>query len=258
MEDCTIHHESKKRARDESSYDPSSPEPKLSRVDSVVKDPETFNNDPVATDPVLNQSDSVPIFPESDRVESITDTPESYPGDNFADRVNSVVNDRVNSGVQDRVDSVVQQPVSPDTIQLTEEILDILEDTDIDSSIQGLDSVLKSFEEEMITPFPATNSGELDYLLGASDDELGLPPAKSPSKETQENNTTESVTSPYQNVELKEDFAFVDELHVYGSSEFGLGEDNYDRTESVTLGNGLFEFSDTPDYLWHPESLTAL
>lgn len=250
MEDCIIHYGSKKRARHESSYDPCSPENKLSRVDLVVEYPDTFDNEPVAEGPELNPSDSVSEYPESDRVDSVTDTPESYPDDNLSGRVNSVDHDRV--------DSVVRQPVSPDTIQLTEEILDILEDTDIDSSTEGLDSVLKSFEEEIITPFLATETGELDYLLGASDDELGLPPAKSPYNETPENKTTESVTSPYQNVELKEDFAFVDELRGYDSSEFGLCQDNYDRTEFVTLGNGLFEFSDTPDYLWHPESLTAL
>lgn len=254
MEDCTVHYENKKRARVESSDDPYSTKPKLSRVDSEAEYPESFPDTPVAESPELNNSDSVPDGPESDRVDSVTDTTESYrvdPVDVLSDRVDSVHNDRV--------DSVVEEPASPDTIQLTEEILDILEDTDIDSSIQGLDSVIKSFEEEITTPFPATDSAELDYLLGASDDELGLPPAKSPSNETPENKTTESVpTSPLQNMELIEDFAFVDELPVYDSSEFGLDEDNYDRTEFVTLGNGLFDYSETPDYLWHQESLTAL
>lgn len=218
MEDCTIHYESKKRSRDESSHDPCSREPKLSRVNSLVEYPETFHVNPVAESSELNQSDSVPEYSESDRVDFVTDTTESDPVDDLSGRVDSVD--------QDRVDSVVPQPPSPDTtIQVTEEILDILEDTDIDSSIQDLDSVIKSFEEEITTPFPATDSGQIDYLLGASDDELGLPPAKSPSNDTPVNKSTESVTSPLQNMELKEDFAFVDELPVYDSTEFGLGED---------------------------------
>lgn len=234
MEDFTIHNKSKKRPRDESIPDPCSPEPKSSRVDSVAEDPEL---DSVSEHPELYHVHSVSEISDSNPVESVTDTTELY---------------RVDSADFDRVDSA-----DPDPIQMTEEILDILEDTDIDSSIQGLDSVIKSFEEEIINPFPATESGELDYLLGASDDELGLPPAKSLDNEKPENKSTESVTSPYQNVELKEDFAFVDELPVYDSSEFGLGDDNYDGSDFSTLG-GLFDYSETPEYLWQPESLTVL
>lgn len=252
MEDCSVHNESKKRHGDELVYHPSSPDPKRSRVESVATGSELNQNDPGAEDPEFNQAGSVPRDPESGRVDSVTDFTESDPVDNFLDRVDSFDN------FSDRVDSVCREPESPDTIQLTDEILDILEDTEIDSSIQGLDSVIKSFEKEITTPYPVTESGQLDYLLGASDDELGLPPAKSPSNETPEIRTTESVTSSYENMELKEDFAFVDELPVYDSAEFGLGEDNYDRTEFITIGNGLFDYSETPDNLWQPESLTAL
>ncbi|WOG93555.1 hypothetical protein DCAR_0312841 [Daucus carota subsp. sativus] len=255
MEDCAVHNETKKRSGDELVSESCSPELKRSRVDSGD----------------LNKDETVAEDSESGRVDSSTDLSESGPVHSSIDpsesgRVDplSYPPDRVDSAddLYNRVESVVPEPESPDTIQLTDEILDILEDADIDSSIQGLDSVIKSFEEEITipteTPFPATDSGEFDYLLGASDDELGLPPAKSPSDHTPENKPTESATSPDHNFELKQDFSFVDELPAYDSAEFGLGEDNYDRNEFITLGNGLFDYSEAPDYLWHPESLTAL
>ncbi|KAH7686217.1 hypothetical protein IHE45_04G089500 [Dioscorea alata] len=72
-------------------------------------------------------------------------------------------------------------------------IINILEDDDDagdrDHTTQDLDTVIKSLQEE-ITPVPSPQSNDLipqpdlGYLLEASDDELGLPPAEpSPSEE---------------------------------------------------------------------------
>lgn len=66
-----------------------------------------------------------------------------------------------------------------------EDFLDELDDSDICTTSQDLDSFMKSFEKEISGSSPAneSNSGEsrpdLGYLLGASDDELGIPPSVS-------------------------------------------------------------------------------
>ncbi|TXG74517.1 hypothetical protein ES288_1Z037800v1 [Gossypium darwinii] len=79
----------------------------------------------------------------------------------------------------------------PETRHIPEELLNILDDSDPvsgpDPAIQGLDSVIRSFEEEILIPeqvaLPETvlDSGEsrpeLGFLFEASDDELGLPPS---------------------------------------------------------------------------------
>lgn len=63
---------------------------------------------------------------------------------------------------------------------IQEDLLKILDDTDSsidrESAIQDLDSVIRSFEKEIEVPVPVVQS-ELGFLLEASDDELGLPPA---------------------------------------------------------------------------------
>jgi len=71
--------------------------------------------------------------------------------------------------------------------QIREEILDILDEqeilTDRLPEVEELDSVMKSFEEEIVHPsIQQTNLDSVDpqldlgYLLEASDNELGLPP----------------------------------------------------------------------------------
>lgn len=220
MEDCNI---GKKRERDDYSV---SSESKRSRVDSPSVTSEL--------DPVNSVIDSS----ESDTVDSITVTSESYRVDSNSDTSDS-----------DRVVSEIPEMNSPETIKITEDILNILDDPDSDPEIQDLDSVIKSFEVEILNPDPVTDSVDLDYLLGASDDELGLPPAISPSNEQPEKKISNLDTNPPGAVE---NFAFVDELPSYDS--FGIGEDNGDF---VTLG-GLFDYSEAAEYSWRPESLSAL
>ncbi|XP_038890344.1 uncharacterized protein LOC120079943 [Benincasa hispida] len=63
---------------------------------------------------------------------------------------------------------------------IQEDLLKILDDTeasiDRESAIEDLDSVIRSFEKEIEVPVPVVQP-ELGFLLEASDDELGLPPA---------------------------------------------------------------------------------
>ncbi|KAL4633222.1 hypothetical protein ACB092_04G107000 [Castanea dentata] len=180
---------------------------------------------------------------------------------------------------------------SPETHLSEEDLLNILDDSDIvtdrDPAIQGLDSVIKSFEEEILVQAPApaaapavfidqaSDSGEsqpeLGYLLEASDDELGLPPTTSSGEEAKiEAVDFEASSADPEAVGLDGILlGFENEIPSYDSFEFGIGADsesnlNDNNSEFVALG-GLFDYSDQSydpagdsELLWRPESLPAL
>ncbi|KAI3515824.1 hypothetical protein L1887_14729 [Cichorium endivia] len=145
--------------------------------------------------------------------------------------------------------SVVSGFNSLETGLMSNDILEILDDqnatTDGDVDIPDLDLVIRSFEEEIL---PVPESADLGYLLEASDDELGLPPA---------------VSSPT-NEQLKtepcyDSFGLENEFPSYDPFEYGLGMEN----QFVDVG-GLYEYSDESsdfsEFLWRPEkeSLPAM
>ncbi|XP_019069696.1 uncharacterized protein [Solanum lycopersicum] len=165
---------------------------------------------------------------------------------------------------------------SPEAKQIREDILDILDEPETvrDGTIpenQDLDSVIKSFEEEILhpstQPSPQTfidltfsDSGrtqsDLGYLLEASDDELGLPPSFSPER----NVDSES--------RLGNTIGFENELLRHDSFDFGMlagimDGDNYGSENGgdfVTVG-GLFDYPDPSNFSELsrlPESLPAL
>lgn len=174
---------------------------------------------------------------------------------------------------------------SPETHLSEEDLLNILNDSDIvtdrDPAIQGLDSVIKSFEEEILVPAPApaapavidqtSDSGEsqpeLGYLLEASDDELGLPPTTSSGEEVKIEAVDFEASSAVGLDGIL--LGFENEIPSYDSFEFGIGVDsesnlNDNNSEFVALG-GLFDYSDQSydpagdsELLWRPESLPAL
>ena len=174
---------------------------------------------------------------------------------------------------------------SPETQLSEEDLLNILDDSDIvtdrDPAIQGLDSVIKSFEEEILVPAPApaapavidqtSDSGEsqpeLGYLLEASDDELGLPPTTSSGEEVKIEAVDFEASSAVGLDGIL--LGFENEIPSYDSFEFGIGVDsesnlNDNNSEFVALG-GLFDYSDQSydpagdsELLWRPESLPAL
>ncbi|KAF3944941.1 hypothetical protein ACB098_04G079600 [Castanea mollissima] len=180
---------------------------------------------------------------------------------------------------------------SPETHLSEEDLLNILDDSDIvtdrDPAIQGLDSVIKSFEEEIMVQAPApaaapavfidqaSDSGEsqpeLGYLLEASDDELGLPPTTSSGEEVKiEAVNFEASSADPEAVGLDGNLlGFENEIPSYDSFEFGIVVDsesnlNDNNSEFVALG-GLFDYSDQSydpagdsELLWRPESLPAL
>ncbi|KAH7528757.1 uncharacterized protein LOC107418840 [Ziziphus jujuba] len=253
MDSC----ENKKRAREDSEdSDVDSPESKLIRVDS---------------------DGSKVILCES--------------GITRVDSENSDANSQapslteVDSG--ESADSVLD---SPEAKQIHDDLLDILDDpdsvTDRDPAIQGLDSVIKSFAEEIQVPEPEpgsepvpagiemrSESGEsqpvLGYLLEASDDELGLPPTTC-SGEKAKIEAIDFEKSCSETVGLDGMLGFEDEVPSYDPYVFGVGtETNCNGVngidEYVAL-DGLFDYSDgsfetggVSEVAWRTtESLSAL
>ncbi|KAM7471136.1 hypothetical protein LguiA_009319 [Lonicera macranthoides] len=163
--------------------------------------------------------------------------------------------------------------VESDVPELSD-ILDILDEpdtvTDREPEIQDLDSVIKSFEEEILHPVPVpapeSDSGELGYLLEASDYELGLPPAISPTDEKLKEELTDLANTTSKVFGFEENVGFENEVSSYGPPGFGLSEETEghsdgggDDGEFLTVG-GLFDYSEESEFgefSWRPESLPA-
>ncbi|XP_028772175.1 uncharacterized protein LOC114729347 [Neltuma alba] len=154
-------------------------------------------------------------------------------------------------------------------------LMNILEDSENaaerDPTMQGLDSVIKSFEDEILAPAsdlgdsnPVHESSDLQHLLEASDDELGLPPTVTPPPEEDK---PESFTEGFSRVgpdgiDLSGFMGFEDDIPQYEVLGYGNGvfveygpEDN--GGGFVTL-DGLFDHADAGDVLWWSESLQAM
>ncbi|KAI4347176.1 hypothetical protein L6164_008011 [Bauhinia variegata] len=219
----------------------------------------------------IADGDSEPDSPESKvtRVHSESDVSDSST-DSELTRVTSGVNSDGSELV--RVDSDGAPLDSPGS----RDILDILEDTDNvaerDSSMQGLDCVIKSFEEEILAPGldvvgpdPVPESDKLQtnlgYLLEASDDELGLPPTIS-SGEGGKPETEDAGRVLPECVDFNFFAGFEDDMPNYESLGFGSGvfldggSDDNNGGGFVTL-DGLFDYAEPADSLWRPESLRA-
>lgn len=148
----------------------------------------------------------------------------------------------------------------------------VAEQTERDSVV-GLDSVIKSFEEEILTPAfepvqtepepvqivsePVQMAGlgemqkDLGYLFEASDDELGLPPTVVSGDEP-------GRTEP-EKVDLTGFLGFEDDFTGYDGFGFGGGLlPEYDGVNTgagdFVAGDGLFD----ADVLWPSESLQAM
>ncbi|OIT19077.1 PREDICTED: uncharacterized protein LOC109221904 [Nicotiana attenuata] len=153
---------------------------------------------------------------------------------------------------------------SPDVKQIREEILDVLDEpeTVIDHlpEVQDLDSVIRSFEEEIVHPSTQPAQSDLGYLLEASDDELGLPPPVSASDY--------HVNAKTETPENAAGIGFENELPSFDSFEFGMnagaGDGNsygvYSSCDFMTL-EGLFDYEESlefSEFYRRGESLPAL
>ncbi|KAL3654398.1 hypothetical protein CASFOL_004079 [Castilleja foliolosa] len=153
---------------------------------------------------------------------------------------------------------------SPAVKRLRDNLLDSLDDaSEICASDQDLDSFIKSFEEE-ITASPSaaaevadvlSDSGEsrpdLGYLLGASDDELGIPPP------TSGDLSTELVRVDSDPTHFGCEFWEIPDYDAFGSGFEEMGSYN---GEYPAL-DGLFDNSDlglgSGEYPWRPETMPA-
>ncbi|XP_010556374.1 PREDICTED: uncharacterized protein LOC104825702 [Tarenaya hassleriana] len=139
---------------------------------------------------------------------------------------------------------------SPEVKRLRDDLLDVLDDSDPDPASQELDSVMKSFEDEL-SAMTGQGSGEtqpdLGYLLEASDDELGLPPPPalphdpSCSESKDEETVTELVRASSDSSEVGEFWEFEDQMTSCGSFELGVGDGDGGGFVEV---DELFEYSD--------------
>lgn len=118
-------------------------------------------------------------------------------------------------------------------------IFDILDDEDgaVDESVGDLADVIKRLEEEIAAPSPPPEL-DLGYLLEASDDELGLPPAVG--------------SSPYSSCEVADEGTETAGFdRIWGFEDEGLEfvmPTEFD--DSVIFDGGLFEYSDAGEFTW--------
>ncbi|KVH96305.1 uncharacterized protein LOC112528072 [Cynara cardunculus var. scolymus] len=168
-----------------------------------------------------------------------------------------------------RSDSDESEFNSPEAKRIRDDLLDTLDDSDVCTVGQDLDSFIKSFQDE-ISPPPetvdlASESGEsrpdLEFLFEASDDELGLPPTGTTP------NDSERIPVSTESVEVGEFCWLDDQIPNYDSFEYGFdyaAEDvnfnNNHNGEYVAL-DGLFDYTDlgfgSSDLSRRPESLPA-
>ncbi|KAK9052263.1 hypothetical protein SSX86_028891 [Deinandra increscens subsp. villosa] len=153
---------------------------------------------------------------------------------------------------------------SPEAKRIQHDLLDALEDSDEYAADQHLDSFIKSFEDE-ISPPPETvdrtsDSGEsrpdLEFLLEASDDELGLPPTETAATEP------ERIPAPAaESVELGVFSWLDDQIPDYGSLEYEFDYADGDVNGEYVAIDGLFDHTDpgfgSSDLSRLPESLPA-
>ncbi|WCJ21973.1 hypothetical protein M5689_004083 [Euphorbia peplus] len=160
------------------------------------------------------------------------------------------------------------------------DLFSILDDSD-EPAFQGLDSVIRSFEEEIlvslsgppslestdVSPVGEGSQPDLGYLFEASDDELGLPPTFTGDEEKISGEDVTVEISGSGAGSIGDILGFDEQISSYDSFDLGLADGPIshcynDSGDFVTLG-GLFSYSDD-NYVpaeisqWQPESLSAL
>ncbi|CAK8579570.1 unnamed protein product [Lathyrus sativus] len=204
----------------------------------------------------------------------------SYDGDSSEStlsRINSFGSCVDSDGSETEIFRVESEPDSYEVNEMTDEILNILDETDnvtereaAVTAVQGLDSVIKSFEDEIFAPGQdldpnqvVSESSEfnpnLGYLLEASDDELGLPPTMVQTEEKGFPEINDSGRVGPDGVDLSGFYWFEEDIR--NNEPFGLmGYDNVgDENDGgyVTI-DGLFDYGEPTDILWRSESLQAM
>ncbi|KAL6175324.1 hypothetical protein ACLB2K_051965 [Fragaria x ananassa] len=203
-----------------------------------------------------------------------------------ADSSSSIDSDASSGESAARVNPVDAEEFDMDSAEakrIQEDLLNILDDSEAvteerDQAIQGLESVIKSFEEEIQVPAPpafapvetASGSGEsspssqpeLGYLLEASDDELGLPPTNNGVVTEERKMEAADFTASPPASAMDGMLGFENDIiPSYDAFDFGMGaySESHVGGEYVPLG-GLFDYSDggAAETPWRTESLSAL
>lgn len=216
------------------------------------------------------------------RDDSAVDSPESNLTrvDSAGSDLGSPESKRVRAGSEPSPESADSDLCSPEAKRIQDDLLNILDDsegvTDRDPAIQGLDSVIRSFEEEILVPQvqsvldlcveAAETRSELGYLLEASDDELGLPPSFGSSAE--DDGKVADGDLPPAGFGFGETMAFENEMTGYDTFQFvpeASNSNNHETDNEFVILGGLFDFpegscepDDGPEMLWRPESLPAI
>ncbi|XP_004512861.1 uncharacterized protein [Cicer arietinum] len=215
------------------------------------------------------REDSEVDSPESKRVIRVDSGSDDNSSEFHLTRVNS------SESFVDSNDSklVPHQPDSSGVNEMNDEILNILDETDnvtereTSTTVQGLDSVIKSFEDEILAsglgsdPNHVPESGEfnpnLGYLLEASDDELGLPPTVVTNEEFEKAEKEEWGRVGPDGIDLSGFFWFEEEIR--NNEAFGfVGYDGNDNEGGYVTIDGLFDYAEPDDMLWRSESLQAM
>nr|XP_019706689.1 uncharacterized protein LOC105047013 [Elaeis guineensis] len=163
-------------------------------------------------------------------------------------------------------------------------LLDILDDDEEDadagdrySDTKDLASVMRSLEEEIFLPLapppvPAGSASELSdpqrlaelgYLLAASDDELGLPPAAPSSSSSPEPVAAADGEEAVESGGFGQIWSFDDEISgCYDGLGFGIRPEEELQDGSV-FDDGLFDYADVlfcapSDFSWRAESMPAV
>ncbi|KAJ6793398.1 uncharacterized protein M6B38_235935 [Iris pallida] len=160
------------------------------------------------------------------------------------------------------IDSLDVKRIRADLFEILESEPD-RDGSDPDPAVDDLDSVMRSFEEEIATavpsdpvsvptPDPYPHQPDLGFLLEASDDELGLPPAES-------SDCGGLVGAAVAAGDAGEPIWGLEEFHLeFGSDDSVNGADADDN--GVLFDGGLFDFDDAncgapefSDMTWRPE-----
>ncbi|KAI3423509.1 uncharacterized protein J3R85_011016 [Psidium guajava] len=171
--------------------------------------------------------------------------------------------------------------------RLRDDLLGFLDDSDPDPGAPDLDSLMRSFQDEIEAapasslPSPAAvevvdltaesgdSKSELGYLQEASDDELGLPPSTTPLSAEVASCEAELLRVASEAPGISEFWEFEDRIPGYGDSfQFG-GGDGYgggDEDGGYVSFDGLFDYSDAgfdpshlPEFSWRRgETMPAL
>ncbi|KAK7280492.1 hypothetical protein RJT34_25556 [Clitoria ternatea] len=141
---------------------------------------------------------------------------------------------------------------SPEAKRLRDDLLELFDDADHALFTQDLDSVMKSFQEEIsasspvsapVTSVSGESHAQIGYLLEASDDELGLPPPGNSSAPEEKKEETELARVSSDSSGIGELWEFEDQIRSYDS--FGLGtEIGYECNTDYVAFDGLFDHSD--------------